>query len=161
MIVDEEHYNFSINLKLVDIKYESILKDIISLRDLPISKVQNDDKNKNNIKSKSKSPGYNPELIELREGEREEEKNKISLADDKHHLGRKRKLLNNEENSVEKKIKKTFEVNNMDDLNNDIKTSFTNDKTENNNNSFKDIIKDKEGKNENEEYKNIIILKLN
>ena len=154
MIVDEEHYNFSINLKLVDIKYESILKDIISLRDLPISKVQNDDKNKNDIKSKSKSPGYNPELIELREGEREEEKNKISLADDKHHLGRKRKLLNNEENSVEKKIKKTFEVNNMDDLNNDIKTSFTNDKTENNNNSFKDIIKDKEGKNENEEYKN-------
>ena len=154
MIVDEEHYNFSINLKLVDIKYESILKDIISLRDLPISKIQNDDKNKTDIKSKSKPPGSHPELIELKESEREEEKNKINLSDDKHHLGRKRKMINNEENSVEKKNKQTFEVNNMDDTNNDIKTNFTNENTENNNDSIKNNIQDKEENNNNEEDKN-------
>lgn len=154
MIIDEEHYNFSINLKLVDIKYESILKDIISLRDLPISKIQNDDKNKNDIKSKSKPPGNHPELIELKESEREEEKNKINLSDDKHHLGRKRKMINNEENSVEKKTKKTFEVNNMDDINNDIKTNFTNENTENNNDSLKNNIQDNVEKNNNEEDKN-------
>ena len=154
MIVDEEHYNFSINLKLVDIKYESILKDIISLRDLPISKIQNDDKNKTDIKSKSKPPGSHPELIELKESEREEEKNKINLSDDKHHLGRKRKMMNNEENSVEKKNKQTFEVNNMDDTNNDIKTNFTNENIENNNDSIKNNIQDKEENNNNEEDKN-------
>ena len=154
MIVDEEHYNFSINLKLVDIKYESILKDIISLRDLPISKIQNDDKNKTDIKSKSKPPGSHPELIELKESEREEEKNKINLSDDKHHLGRKRKMMNNEENSVEKKNKQTFEVNNMDDTNNDIKTNFTNENTENNNDSIKNNIQDNEENNNNEEDKN-------
>ena len=154
IIVDEEHYNFSINLKLVDIKYESILKDIISLRDLPISKIQNDDKNKTDIKSKSKPPGSHPELIELKESEREEEKNKINLSDDKHHLGRKRKMINNEENSVEKKNKQTFEVNNMDDTNNDIKTNFTNENIENNNDSIKNNIQDKEENNNNEEDKN-------
>ena len=142
-VIDEGNFDYSINLKLVDIKYESILKDIITLKNLPISKVVNDDKNKNLNKSKNDSDGNNTELIELRENEKDEDKNKIDLSDAKQKK-KKRKMKSDIEDPVKKFNKKNFELNNIENG----KTSPELNNNENKNNSKQNNIGNKNNNND-------------